>query len=295
MEQREKECMDAITALSEQEKAGDNIDAQTERLRQDAEHTIQQRRRSNQSEETWDATIAAKLAAGLEPWTPRSDGILDFLALYVYLVVRVKWLDDRLIGRRERLDDDKDLMLKALGKLEVRTRVPRRCSRLRATWLHPGRLRWTVALRSWVRHVEVLSLFASKLARFAKELFRLEHRCDAARRRVGETDSCGRLPVASGGTAGLRVNLGWRGLPGGGLRTSGFDRRRWLLARGSRHQGETTCWSGRRSARYRAGPCGERTDGWFAAKSTPGSLLRTPRACRAPRRADGSAILQPAQ
>ena len=26
--------------------------------------------------------------------------------------------------------------------------------------------------------VEVLSLFASKLARFAKELFRLEHRCD---------------------------------------------------------------------------------------------------------------------
>ena len=78
VEQREKECMDAITALSEQEKAGDNIDAQTERLRQDAEHTIQQRRRSNQSEETWDATIAAKLAAGLEPWTPRSDGILDF-------------------------------------------------------------------------------------------------------------------------------------------------------------------------------------------------------------------------
>ena len=92
VEQREKECMDAITALSEQEKAGDNIDAQTERLRQDAEHTIQQRRRSNQSEETWDATIAAKLAAGLEPWTPRSDGILDFPHACMVLGSRSKLL-----------------------------------------------------------------------------------------------------------------------------------------------------------------------------------------------------------
>ena len=44
------------------------------------------------------------------------------------------------------------------------------------------------------------------------------------------------------------------------------------------------------------GLCGERKDGWFAARSTPGSLLRTlacvQGACDAP---DGSAILQPAQ
>ena len=236
VEQREKECMDAITALSEQEKAGDNIDAQTERLRQDAEHTIQQRRRSNQSEETWDATIAAKLAAGLEPWTPRSDGILDFPhALYgTWLSVEVA--ADRLIGRRERLDDDKDLMLKALRKARGTDACATALFEAPATWLHPRASQVDSGFEVMGNDVEVLSLFASKLARFAKELFRLEHRCDVRGVAFGETDcvvDCRGQVVRE--TCRFEGGIsGGAGLPGGGLRTSGFDRRGRAAGRAAR-------------------------------------------------------------
>ena len=300
VEQREKECLDAITALSEQEKAGDNIDAQTERLRQDAEHTIQQRRRSNQSEETWDATIAAKLAAGLEPWTPRSgSNILDFPhALYgTWLSVEVA--DDRLIGRRERLDDDKDLMLKALRKARGTDACATALFEAPATWLHPRASQVDSGFEVMGSDVEVLSLFASKLARFAKELFRLEHRCDVRGVAFGETDCVVDCRVASSvRPAGLRVEFRVaRGYPAAGFERAGLIGADGLLAvRLAASRGDDMLVGAAERALSARGLCGERTDGWFAAKSTPGSLLRTlacvQGACDAP---DGSAILQPAQ
>ena len=298
VEQREKECLDAITALSEQEKAGDVVDAQAERLRQDAEHTVQQRRRSGISEETWDATIAAKLAAGLEPWTPRSDGILDFPhALYgTWLSVEVA--SDRLIGRRERLDDDKDLMLKALRKARGTDACATALFEAPATWLHP-RASGGQSFEVMGNDVEVLSLFASKLARFAKELFRLEHRCDVRGVAFGETDCVVDCRVASYvRPAGLRVEFRVaRGYPAAGFERAGLIGADGLLSvRLAASRGDDMLVGAAERALSARGLCGERKDGWFAARSTPGSLLRTlacvQGACDAP---DGSAILQPAQ
>ena len=298
VEQREKECMEAITALSEQEKAGDVVDAQAERLRQDAEHTVQQRRRSGVSEETWDATIAAKLAAGLEPWTPRSDGILDFPhALYgTWLSVEVA--EDRLLGRRERLDDDKDLMLKALRKARGTDACATALFEAPATWLHP-RASGGRSFEVMGNDVEVLSLFASKLARFAKELFRLEHRCDVRGVAFGETDCVVDCRVASSvRPAGLRVEFRVaRGYPAAGFERAGLIGADGLLSvRLAASRGDDMLVGAAERALSARGLCGERKDGWFAARSTPGSLLRTlacvQGACDAP---DGSAILQPAQ
>merc|ERR1719399_1723128 len=274
VEQREKECVDAITALSEQEKAGDNIDAQTERLRQDAEHTVQQRRRSNQSEETWDATIAAKLAAGLEPWTPRaSTNILDFPhALYgTWLSVEVA--EDRLIGRRERLDDDKDLMLKALRKARGTDACATALFEAPATWLHPRASQVDSGFEVMGSDVEVLSLFASKLARFAKELFRLEHRCDVRGVAFGETDCVVDCRVASSvRPAGLQVEFRVaRGYPAAGFERAGLIGADGLLAvRLAASRGDDMLVGAAERALSARGLCGERKDGWFAARSTRG-------------------------
>lgn len=307
VEQREKQVRDRTTVLKEREKAADLVDAQAERLRQDAEHADSSKRRSGSvgAARDWGASVAAKLAAGLEPWTPRFDGdacVLDFPhALYgTWLSVDVVEDGARLIGRRERVDDDKDLMLKALRRQRAHDACAAALFAAPATWLHPraSLIDEGFEIKGSLDDVGVLSLFASKLARFAKELFRLEHRCDVRGVAFGETDAVVDCRVASSvRPAGLRVEFRVRrGYPAAGFERAsiiggdGLVSIKLSAARGDAGAVLVNAAGKALAARGLSGAC---ADGWLAGRSTPGSLLRAlacvQGACDAP---DGSAILQ---